>query len=273
MFVHLPNLKTTVQVSVFYNANSKELDLDKVAATAPQRTPSPLQSPPDSLSLHSASLSKNRSRERDQASRKVPRECYEADATSPCRSSSSPPSPSFISLASDSNRTSHMRPNHDVVGSLDREGSCRSFPSFPAVLGESSFGILPVQNYVQSLAAPQHEPYFPSHQILYNHQRPPLIIIPESELPLTASSSGSSANQGEPFYINDYQHSRVPHQTQSSSMTVIPGLVDIDVPDFDPQYHQPVIRVQQQDSQQEPPTSTYMTGRVLLSTKAYSGRS
>jgi len=266
MFAHLPHLKTTVQVSVFYNTNLKKLDLDKVAATAPQRTPSLLQSPPYSHSsqLPSESHSKDRICHEHEPEPKI--------GASPGRSSPSPPSPSFTVLSFDQNKIDHTSPDHDLVVPLTREGSCRSSSSFQTVFAEPSLENIPTQNYVQSLAAPQHEPYFPSHRLPYSRQHPSVIIIPESELPLATSPSGSAANQGETFYINDYHHSRVPPQTQSSSMTVIPGLVDINVPDFDPQYHQPVIRVQQQDSHTEPPTSTFMTGRVLLSTKAYSGR-
>jgi hypothetical protein len=92
----------------------------------------------------------------------------------------------------------------------------------------------------------------------------PALIIPDPE--------NHQAHRGESFFINDYHHSRGPHPAQSSSMAVIPGMVEKVVPDYDPQYHQPVIRVQQQNTQHEPPiTSSFMTGRVLLTTKAYSG--
>ena len=123
--------------------------------------------------------------------------------------------------------------------------------------------------FMGAFPSAHHETYYnpiPA-PIPYGHPAhpgaPPVIMIPEHTGDPPVVHAGATPTQGESFLVRDYQHSRA----QQPSVGVIPGLVDI--PSYDPQYHQPVIRVQQQDSRQEPQQSQFMTGRVLLQTKAY----
>lgn len=123
--------------------------------------------------------------------------------------------------------------------------------------------------FMGAFPSAHHETYYNplAPPIPYGHPShpgaPPVIMIPEHTGDPPVVHAGATPTQGESFLVRDYQHSRA----QQPSVGVIPGLVDI--PSFDPQYHQPVIRVQQQESSQDSHTSRFLTGRVLLQTKAY----
>lgn len=288
MFAHL---KTTVQVSIFYNVNMKTLDLGKVAAAAPQRMPTP-PPPPEQSNIPSPTpslpASKSTRRLHEQDGKKVAFEYPGSGVMSPYHSlSQAPPLPHPAYTPEPRSMgyppISDME-NSGILAPVSHDGSWNTFSSFRPVMDASSPPFrnpLPTtssHNYPPLRSSLQHEPYFPSQQPPYNYhhqlQHAPTSISRGSELhPLPPPPQGlAPRSHGESFFINDYQHSRGPPAAQASSMTIIPGLVEPRVAEYDPRYQQPVIRVQQQDSQHQPPmTSSFMTGRVLLTTKSYTG--
>jgi hypothetical protein len=272
-------LKTTSQVCSFYKANADKYDLAKAVASAPQRTPTPREStsgrsslvpstraptpPSPGTTSKPPSTKKRGHRDREASgSRSILPNYQGSPATTPSmptgQRSGFPVEPPLIlpPIGSLLPPMTHPPP----PGFRDDYTMSNIIPPPPVHIPSGFMGAFPSahhETYYNPLPAPI--PYgHPAHP-----GAPPVIMIPEHTGDPPVVHAGATPTQGESFMVRDYQHSRA----QQPSVGIIPGLVDI--PSYDPQYHQPVIRVQQQDSRQEGQPSQFMTGRVLLQTKAY----
>ena len=272
-------LKTTSQVCSFYKANADKYDLAKVVASAPQRTPTPRESASDRSSVVPStraptppspgstskppSTKKRGNREREASGSRTILPNYQGPTGTPPSISTSQrpgfpvePPVTLPPIGSLLPPMTHPPP----PGFRDEYMMSTIIPPPPVHIPSGFMGAFP---------SAHHETYYNPipGPIPYGHPAhpgaPPVIMIPEHTGDPPVVHAGATPAQGESFLVRDYQHSRA----QQPSVGVIPGLVDI--PSYDSQYHQPVIRVQQQDSRQEPQPSQFMTGRVLLQTKAY----